>query len=63
MGPYTKSLLVVLRALVIRKGYLHRDISIYNFFLYPEHVKRTLEEMGLIDDLPKFIGDILDVTK
>ena len=56
------NLLVVHRALVNGKDYLHRDVSVFNFLIYPKHLRETLKR-GLIDNPPKFINDILGSSK
>ena len=52
--------LVVHRALVNQRHYLHRDISLYNFLLYPQHAKGSMGEKKLIEKLPKFIKELLN---
>ena len=60
LEPDTLSL-IVHRALVNQKHYLHRDISLYNFLIYPLHAKGSMGKKKLIEKLPKFIKDILGI--
>ena len=57
-GPNT-TFLTVHRALVNEKGYLHRDISLDNFLIYPQHANGSMGAKQLIKNSPKFIKDIL----
>ncbi|CAL1717136.1 unnamed protein product [Somion occarium] len=53
-GPFP-----VHRALLKRRRFLHRDLSIYNVLIYPEHSKQSTEDKEFISDPPKFIDEIL----
>ena len=59
-GPNT-TFPTVHRALVNEKDYLHRDISLYNFLIYPQHAKGSMGTKRLIKNLPKFIKDVLGI--
>ncbi|CAL1717125.1 unnamed protein product [Somion occarium] len=47
------------RALFKRRRFLHRDLSMPNVLMYPEHSKKTMEGKQFISDPPKFIDEIL----
>ncbi|CAL1717120.1 unnamed protein product [Somion occarium] len=51
--------LEVHRALLKRRRFLHRDLSMHNVLIYPEHSKRTTEGKEFISDPPEFIDEIL----
>ena len=49
------------RALVNQKHYLHLDISPFNFLIYPQDNKGSIETKKLIENSPKFIKSILGI--
>ncbi|KAJ3486971.1 hypothetical protein NLI96_g3845 [Meripilus lineatus] len=53
-------LTLVHRALFKRRNILHRDMSIYNILIRPQHNPKTMEGKTLIDDPPVFIKAILN---
>ncbi|KAI0079477.1 hypothetical protein K474DRAFT_1659067 [Panus rudis PR-1116 ss-1] len=55
----TYDVLEVHRFLVLNRGVLHRDISINNVLMYPEHVEGLNGKETFIKDSPKFIDEIL----
>ncbi|KAI0072547.1 hypothetical protein K474DRAFT_1667686 [Panus rudis PR-1116 ss-1] len=48
------------RHLVLHRGVLHRDLSIYNVLMYPQHGKKNHEEDVYVEDPPYFIEEVLD---
>ncbi|CAL1717162.1 unnamed protein product [Somion occarium] len=55
----TYDVIEVHRALLKRRRFLHRDLSMPNVLMYPEHSKKTTEGKQFISDPPKFIDEIL----
>ncbi|CAL1717158.1 unnamed protein product [Somion occarium] len=51
--------LEVHRALIARRQFLHRDLSMYNVLLYPEHAEDSIQGKKFIVNPPKFIDEIL----
>ena len=45
------------RALVNERGIMHRDMSLYNILMYPQH--RAMAEQAVIKDRPPLIEDVL----
>ncbi|KAI0076434.1 hypothetical protein K474DRAFT_1662954 [Panus rudis PR-1116 ss-1] len=48
------------RTMVIQRRVLHRDVSIHNMMMYPQHGPESQNAL-MMKDPPKFIGDVLGV--